>query len=244
MLSKQAIIEMGDYCLSSHQFNKRRILSNHYNLNSGNGFLVDIKNKKLKIVLEGELINIRFITLPNVSRKDLPRLIKDELTCYYNASDNIAYDYIIVNTDKNSIDTAVFTIDNSKINYIYEEARNKVKIHGVYLIQLCFLNYYKDSIKEKNYIFTFIYHDTLYLLYCMDNVIRHNYIYKNFQEFHSLKTILQSFIDSVNISNDNIIYFANYGSNDSDLSSIGKYKCIYLGDIDTHSFLNFIKEKR
>jgi hypothetical protein len=247
MLSKKAIIEMGDYSLLSHQFIGNKILSNNYNLSSSKEFLVDIKNRKLKIVLEGELVNIKLISLPAVSSKNLRTLIKDELLYYYNISDNVAFNYVILNKDKTSIDTAVFIVDSSKISYINEGASNNVKIQGVYLIQLCFLNYFKKNFKDKNYIFSFIYHHNLYLLYCIDNVIRHNYIYKDFQTIDSLETILLSFIESSNICDEaeiNVIYFANFSTKESIPNNIEKYSCVDLGNIDDKNFLNFIKENR
>jgi hypothetical protein len=247
MLSKKAIIEMGDYSLLSHQFVGNKILTNNYNLSSGKEFLVDIKNRKVKIILEGELVNIRLISLPAVSSKNLRTLIKDELLYYYNISDNVAFNYVILNKHKNSIDTAIFIVDSSKISYINEGASNNVKIQGVYLIQLCFLNYFKKNFKDKNYIFSFIYHHNLYLLYCIDNVIRHNYIYKDFQTIDSLETILLSFIESSNICDEaeiNVIYFANFSTKESIPNNIEKYSCVDLGNIDDKNFLNFIKENR
>lgn len=238
---------MGDYSLLSHQFIGNKILSSNYNLSPSKEFLVDIKNRKLKIVLEGELVNIKLISLPAVSSKNLRTLIKDELLYYYNISDNVAFNYVILNKHKTSIDTVVFIVDSSKICYINEGTSSNVKIQGVYLIQLCFLNYFKKHFKDKNYIFSFIYHHNLYLLYCIDNVIRHNYIYKDFQTIDSLETILLSFIESSNICDEaeiNVIYFANFSTKESIPNNIEKYSCVDLGNIDDKNFLNFIKENR
>ncbi|MBL4937922.1 hypothetical protein JK636_19620 [Clostridium sp. YIM B02515] len=246
-MSKKAIIEMGDYSLLSHQFIGNKILSNNYNLSSSKEFLVDIRNRKLKIILEGELVNIKLISLPAVSSKNLLTLIKDELLYYYNISDNVVFNYVILNKHKTSIDTAVFIVDSRKISYINEGASNNVKIQGVYLIQLCFLNYFKKRFKDKNYIFTFIYHHSLYLLYCIDNIIRHNYIYKDFQTIDSLETILLSFIESSNICDEveiKVIYLANFSTRETIPNNIENYACVDLGNIDYKNFLNFIKENR
>ena len=71
-------------------------------------FEMDIRNKNLYVLVEGETIYIKMITLPLVKKYLINDLIKNELRYYYKDIDHIAFTYKLIKKDKFNMEILVF----------------------------------------------------------------------------------------------------------------------------------------
>ena len=175
-------------------------------------FQIDIKNKNLYVLVEGETVYIKIITLPVVKKHQINDMIKNELRYYYKEIDHIAFTYKLIKEDKFNIEVLVFCLKGSNLDILKNSIDNNIKLKRVSLIQFCFKNYYSNKIHEKNYIFVFYYSFNLYFLICHNGEIMVNNIISITEPLpFSFSEIMNEFLEKYN---DNAklckkIYYAN-----------------------------------
>jgi hypothetical protein len=251
MFGKNAVIEINDNYLVKHEATRKKLhltfKSDNYRLDILRDIYIDLKRKKVSILLEGEEINIKMMTLPKIKKVALYDLIKKELFYYFKDLDNIVFNYNILKEHKSKFDILVFCVDERKINFVKKCLNTNIKIQGVYLIQFSFLNYFKPKIKEKNYGFVFIYRENLYFLYCIENMVLHNNVYKIAADSTELKNLLYNFMQNSKILYDKEVtkvYFANCSSIQTPYDEIDKITYENLGDIEETELINSVAIKR
>jgi hypothetical protein len=251
MLGKNAIIEIGDNYVCKYDFYMKNLKLDYkrknYDLDVVKKFCVDLKTKKVCIILEGEELQIKLLKLPRTKKEILDDIIKNELHYHFNNLDGVIFNYTILKEYENNIEVIVFCINEKKVSFIQNCLHIRTRINAVYLLQFCILNHYKIKITEKNYIFVFKYKDNLYLLYCIDNKILHNTLYKSMFYKDKFTSILNSFIERCKILYDvniNKIYSANISENIELWDMIEKISYEDLGPIDEEQFVYSITVKR
>jgi hypothetical protein len=186
-------------------------------------FQIDIKNKNLYVLVEGETVYIKIITLPVVKRYQINDMIKNELRYYYKEIDHIAFTYKLIKEDKFNMEVLVFCLKGSNLDILENSIDNNINLKRVNLIQFCFKNYYSNKIHEKNYIFVFYYNFNLYFLICHDGEIMVNNILSvretlPFKFSDVMNEFLEKYNDNAKLCKK--IYYANIGQlNTEDLNS-------------------------
>jgi hypothetical protein len=175
-------------------------------------FQIDIKNKNLYVLVEGETVYIKIITLPMVKKHQINDLIKNELRYYYKEIDHIAFTYKLIKEDKFNMEVLVFCLKGNNLDILKYSIDNNIKLKRVNLIQFCFKNYYSNKIHEKNYIFVFYYSSNLYLLICHNGEIIVNNILSvteilPFRFSDVMNEFLEKYNDNVKLCKK--IYYAN-----------------------------------
>jgi hypothetical protein len=198
-------------------------------------FQIDIKNKNLYVLVEGETVYIKIITLPMVKKHQINDLIKNELRYYYKEIDHIAFTYKLIKEDKFNMEVLVFCLKGNNLDILKNSIDNNIKLKRVNLIQFCFKNYYSNKIHEKNYIFVFYYSYNLYLLICHNGEIMVNNILSvtetlPFRFSDVMNEFLEKYNDNAKLCKK--IYYANIGQLDikdlnTEVLSMVEFK--YLG---------------
>ncbi|MFL0246709.1 hypothetical protein [Candidatus Clostridium stratigraminis] len=218
MLKQNCLIELGENYLIKHDFYPRLLNSSlrndEYVLNLLKESQFCLSSKKVYIVIEGEKINIREITLPKLRSCELYKLIIDELSNSYNNSDKIFFNYSILKDNGINLDLAIFSSNEGRFKKIEKYILKNSTIEAVYLIQFCFLGYFNEAITHRNFFFVFIYKDKLYLLLCLNKKLIYNDVVQWNDENKLNKTIFE-FMEGCRINNGIVtknIYTANIGT--------------------------------
>ncbi len=170
-------MDKDNVCLKNMKFNK---LKQKSIIEDNIIKIVNVQKRKLYLILEGERVYARFITLPRINNKNkINELIKNELIYEFKDIDNILYSYDILKKNKTIMESIIFCINIGNNNMLKKYILECKNIAGIYSIQFSVLNLYKDYIKEKNYIFLFKHKKYTYIiLYAEKKLIYSNFIYE------------------------------------------------------------------
>lgn len=176
----------GNNIVSGMEFSKNVILKKIFKDDYTNTFQIDalnikdheigIRGKNLYILVEGETVYIKMITLPLVKKHLINDLIKNELRYYYKDIEHIAFTYKLIKKDKFSMEILVFCLKGNSLAILENCLDNNINLKKVNLIQFSIKNYYANKISEKNYILVFYYNHNLYILISQNDVIVANAI--------------------------------------------------------------------
>ncbi|NFU64914.1 hypothetical protein FDF78_20230, partial [Clostridium sporogenes] len=95
--------------------------------------IVNMEKRKLYLILEGERVYAKFITLPRINNKNkINEIIKNELIYEFNDIHNILYSYDILKKNKTNMESIIFCI-NIGNNKILKKCMTQCKnIAGIY----------------------------------------------------------------------------------------------------------------
>ncbi|MGH4050444.1 MAG: hypothetical protein ACREVX_03685 [Clostridium sp.] len=250
---KNMFLEVSTQNISGTEFFKSIVLNRVVNMTSKNvyykeaqniqDFRIDIKNKNLYVLVEGEAVYIKMVTLPVVKKYLINDMVKNELKYYYKDIKNIAFTYKLIKQDKSNMEILVFCLKGNNLDILENSITNNVNLKKVNLIQFCFKNYYASKISVKNYIFVFYYNHNLYFLICCNNEIRANNIIK-VRELPLIKfsrvmnEFLELYNDYAKLCEE--IYYANIS--ELDLDEFGYLKLTYqiFEDLKREELIKYI----
>lgn len=209
---------------------------------------VNIKNKKIYILIKDEEVYIKSMTIPKVDKYKIDLIIKNKLIFLYgDKGKDILYTYVIQYERKKELKVLIFCINSQKISYL-EEFINNNNIKKISLIQFCFLNYFEKYIDDKNYAFVFKYNNKIYFLGVINKKLVTNKIidftdikYDFISELENIVTKVNNYengiegIYTVNINNDNII---------KELKLNFDYKYINFGEVKNKDIIRKFIIKR
>lgn len=254
MISKNGILEIFDKHLNYKDlfgksliekiYSKRKITNLKFDANCIEDIKIELKNKKLFIIVHGEEIYVKFMTLPKVTKEKMEFVIREELRYRFKNLDNIMFTYEIFKDNGKSLDVVVFCLNWSKSDLIRKCAQRGGEIKGIYPIQFCVFNKYKHEIKEKKFIFIFLLDSNIYLLGCSNDKIIGNTVIKAFNE-EKFEDELGKFIIKCNLIREveyvpNILFLNFSYKQLIDLLS-KTYKCRDLGKIDNEDRMEIFK---
>jgi|GEM_PF-2043422 len=250
MLKQNCLIELGDNYLIKHDFYHRflnpSLRNDVYNINLLKESQFCLSNKKVYIVIEGEKINIRKMTLPKLKSNELYKLIIEELSNSYNNVDKIFFNYIVIRDNGNNLDLAVFYSNEGKIKKIERHILKNTRIEAVYLIQFCFLNYFNRVIIHKDFIFVFIYKAKLYCLLCINKKLLYNNVIQ-WNEEKIISEVIFEFIESCRINNGVVarnIYISNLGKDVFNDNGLEEHIINNLGFVSEETLIKCIRNNK
>ncbi|MGH4138013.1 hypothetical protein [Clostridium sp.] len=190
-------------------FSKNIILNKAFNIAFQNSYIKDIanikdfqlhiKNKNLYVLVEGETVYIKMMTLPTVKKHQINDMIKNELRYYYKDIDHIAFTYKLKSKDKFNMEILVFCLQGNSLDILKNCIDNNINLKKINLIQFCFKNYYSDKIHESDYILVFYYDCNLYSLICCDNeIVANNIISVNELAIIKFSYVMNEFLEQYN----------------------------------------------
>lgn len=143
-LRRNMFLEVSNEKILGIEFSKNIILNkvqrmsalNTYYKDSHNmeGFEAHIKNKNLYILVEGETIYIKMITLPLVRKHLIVDMIKNELRYYYKDIEHIAFTYKIIKQDKFNMEILVFCLKENNLDVLKNSINNNISLKKVKII--------------------------------------------------------------------------------------------------------------
>lgn len=196
---------------------------------------VDLKNKSLFLIIHGEEVYVKYMTLPKVKKEKLYLLIKNELNYRFKKIDNIMFTYEVFKDNGTNLELIVFCLNWNKSDLVKQCVKNGGEIKGIYPVQFHILNNYRRKIKEKSYIFIFLMESNLYFLGCRDDKIIGNSLCKEYnrekfmdelEKFKIKCCNAKKFIDFPNI------FFVDFPDKDLIETLSQEYHCTDLGNID------------
>ena len=144
-------LEVSNQRISGIEFSKNIILNSvnkiakeniyYKDINNINDFRIDIKNKNLYVLVEGETVYIKMVTLPLVKKYQINDMNKNELRYYYKNIDHIAFTYKLIKEDKLNMEILVFCLRGNNLDILENSIDNNDNLKNVKLIQICFKNY-------------------------------------------------------------------------------------------------------
>ena len=226
---KNMFLEVSHQKISGIEFSKHMIMNRVNNIDYGNtyhkdtpnikGFQIYIKNKNLYVLIEGETVYIRLVTLPIVKKYVINDMIKNELRYYYKDIDHISFTYKLIKENKVNMEILVFCLKGNNLDILENSIDNNVILKKVNLTQFCFKNYYSNKINVRNYIMVFYYNHNLYFLICNNNEIVANNII-NVKEILlcEFSYLMNEFLEQYNdyAKSCEKIYYSNVGKLDID----------------------------
>lgn len=249
---KNMFLEVSQQKISSIEFSKHMIINKINNITYGNTyykntpnikeFQIDIRNKNLYIMVEGETVYIRLVTLPIVKKNLINEMIKNELRYYYKEIDHIEFTYKLIKEDKFNMEILVFCLKGNNLDILENSIDNNVTLKKVNLIQFCFKNYYSKKINVKNYIMVFYYNYNLYFLICNNNEIVANNII-NIKEvvLSKFSSLMNRFLEQYNdyAKSCEKIYYSNIEEIEIEELDIDEFKYLEL----PHEILDKLKRE-
>lgn len=195
---------------------------------------VNLKNKSIYIVVEGEEIYVKLIEVPKVNKKRLYFIIKNELKYNFKDIDNIMFTYEVFKDNGNSLEVMVFCLNWTKENIIEKCVQRGAKVKGVYPIQFCALNTCKKNIRQPQYIFVFYSENKFYFIACVNKKVIANSTVSNLNENYIVEN-LNEFIykceENYKLKKFEYIFFLNFPNNDVIKKLSKKYNCTNLGNV-------------
>jgi len=202
----------------------------------------DLKNKSLFLVIHGEEVYVKYMTLPKVKKEKLYLLIKNELNYRFKKIDNIMFTYEVFKDNGTNLELIVFCLNWNKSDLVKECVKKGGKIKGIYPVQFHVLNNYRRKIKEKNYIFIFFIENNLYFLGCRDDKIIGNSLCKKYDREKFMDEMEKFKIKCCNMNNFadfSSIFFLGFPDKDLIETLSEEYDCTDLGDIDKEDIEKF-----
>lgn len=195
----------------------------------------DIRNMKLRMVLHSEEVYSKIIDIPRVKRGKINGILKNELKYYFDNIDSIMYFYSIIKSTKKKIKLNV-TYFNTRKNDLIKKCSEIASINGIYLIQFCYLYYFKKYFMEINYLFVFLNKESLYLIAVNKGEIMLNSVVKNFTQEEDTCDLIKNFLYECkmkSVKDFNTAYILNLNSIGQLKKGIQNCRIINLGMVDS-----------
>lgn len=242
-MKRKGILEISDQYLSYKDVVSKGIINNKqidsFEIKAKNleEIKVDFKNKKLFLIIHGEEVYVKHMTLPKVNKNKLYFLIKDELRYKFKKIDNIMFTYEVTKDKGRNVEVIVFCLNWNKSDLISKCVEKGAEIEGIYPIQFHVFNNYRKRIKDANYIFIFIMQNNLYFVACSGNEIIGDSVCKmidfnNEMFIDELEKFKMRCCNLRNAKDFYNLYFLDFPHKDLIENISVQYKCTNLGIID------------
>lgn len=240
---KNVVIEMNGKLM---KFNEDDVCENVEYLESSNKFniITDIKRRNLYVIIDGNEIYVKHMSLPSVKKRETEKLIYNELKYYISDMENVIFSYHVDRVHDKIQEISVFCLNWNKLKVFKYLLQNGNKIKAVYLIQFCFLSYFKDAITSDKFIFVFEYADTIYLIYCNENNMCENRILDRVDEKYKVCNIIEfvnGIHDEYRDEGLNDVYVANSSICDELKNTLINYNIIELGPVSKENIIKSIR---
>lgn len=246
-MNRDIILQISNKSIQKVDYTKIGLIKSDYTLNrtvmnSIEDIKLNIKNKKLFLIIEDEEIHIKYLNVPKVESNDLGLIIENRLKYLYGKkSEEIFYTYIICKENEKELDVLVFCVNCEKLSGL-TILNSNYRICKITLIQLCFFNYYKRFIVDKDYILIFKYSNNIYLIAAIgEKIIGNRIIEENY--ISSIENDISYMFHKISNhkGSANKVYYVNFHSDEilNYVSSAQKYELVDLGCISDDKILEY-----
>jgi hypothetical protein len=205
---------------------------------------------QLYFIYSGDGFFIKLIELPHVREKVIDEMIINEMGHLFEKVDDLAYSYEILKDRKNTSDLLIYCINNETNKLLLGYC---LEIKGIFLIQLCILDFMQQRIKSESSISVISYNSDLYMISCLGRKIVGSTLIKdyngsNLDFYNNFQYVLEGYRKMetyLEIKKDLQICFANFNIKDIIEELAGTYSCVDIGTINMEDVISSIllKEK-
>lgn len=122
---------------------------------------VNINNKRVNIMLEGEEIHMKLLQIPKKASKNVESIIENEMLYLYGSkAENIYYDYNILRENKDYLEVIIFCVNSEVLNNL----KSYKNIRSVKLAQIHFLEHLRKKRHIDEGIIIFKYWNSIYFV--------------------------------------------------------------------------------
>lgn len=241
ILRKPTIMRMNDKYISYlNKYNIDSVYSIENRMDRAK-VITDLRNRRLYVIIDGHEVYIKHLTLPYVNKEETERLIYNELKNYINDISNVIFSFDVYNTHEKFQEVLVYCLNWANLDFLKHYVNNNNKIAGVFMIQFCYLKYYKDSIKSDKFMLVFHYNESMYLLVCSNGNMISNKVFKLKGDTSDDNNMVRSMNELYNeyFASDKIdIYFANIEATKNIKLNSTRYNILQLHQVSNDKIIN------
>ncbi|MEY8762295.1 MULTISPECIES: hypothetical protein [Clostridium] len=203
------------------------------NITSVNEIKVNLRNKKLVVLVHGEEVYVMSMTLPKVGRKNIYRIIEEEIENKFKKMNDIMFSYRIIRHFRHSLEIMVFCMNYDSRKLIEECHSAGFCVKGIVPVQFYIWETYRNKIKSESYIFILMRNGILYFMVCHENKMVLNNVFENMKK-SDFFYILRQFQMKLNVLLNNFrfqrIFFVDFPYTDIIEKLSDTYFCEDLSD--------------
>lgn len=123
---------------------------------------VDLKNRRVNILIEGEELFIKFITIPKVKKRHIDSIVRNEVLLRY--GEDVMFNYNILEVQEKMYKIALYCFHEDKYNLLRDNRIIYSKKLTVEFLQNYIIKYYAKNIKEEKYKMIFSHKNYMYFI--------------------------------------------------------------------------------
>lgn len=196
--------------------------------------------RSITVVLKGEEIYYKELNLPGNSYKYIENIVENELLYCFKNIDNILYDFIVKEKNKNSVSILLYYVNIEKSEFFmsfYKDYKNiNSRLKGISLVQFQIVKHFGAKIKHNNYILIYVEMQKIYFILIVDQNITINSTMEYNQRNDNLNDLYCAFLGKCSdrfISIIEAVYLINFTE-----ASFKELKVEQLATINLGSFTN------
>lgn len=140
--------------------------------------MVNLKSRKIIILLHGEEIYIENMIIPKIRKKNIHELIEEKLRNRFKKLDNIMFSHNITSHNKLELNVDVLCMNWHNFELFKKLSESKIDVKGVIPIQLYALKKYNKKIYKKQCIFLTFFKNIAYIIAYYNNKIIFNNVFE------------------------------------------------------------------
>lgn len=157
--------------------------------------LKELKNRKVKYVIEGKELLIEEITVPKGRKIYIDQMVEYALVQKFHYLDEIAYDYRVISTQKKLLKILVYCINLSNLILLDKEKLQGSYVQSVRVLQQIYGEAFYKVLKLKEFYGVAIIKNFFYFFH----IKKGNLIYNRVEEFEEISEI-EGFIKEISYS--------------------------------------------
>lgn len=133
---------------------------------------ISLKNKTITLIIEGEELFIKTISIPKVSKRYVYYILRNEITEQY--GEKVMFSYEIIKEEKACYNIILYCFHENKYPLLKDSSIYNCNGLRINFIQNYVKDLYIKEIKEKKFILLFSYRNYIYLLKVKNNILTYN----------------------------------------------------------------------
>ncbi len=133
---------------------------------------ISLKNKTIMLVIEGEELFIKTMSIPKVSKRYVYYILRNEITEQY--GENVMFSYEIIKEEKTCYNIILYCFHENKYSLLKNSSIYNCNGLRINFIQNYVKDLYFKEIEDKNFILLFNYRNYIYLLKVKNNILTYN----------------------------------------------------------------------
>ncbi|WP_454053829.1 hypothetical protein [Clostridium sp. Marseille-Q7071] len=133
---------------------------------------ISLKNKTIMLVIEGEELFIKTMSIPKVSKRYVYYVLRNEITEQY--GENVMFSYEIIKEEKTCYNIILYCFHENKYSLLKNSSIYNCNGLRINFIQNYVKDLYFKEIEDKNFILLFNYRNYIYLLKVKNNILTYN----------------------------------------------------------------------